>query len=316
MSNVGGLICFVLLTAYHLLLFSNFLSFLLLFYSPFRTYAGPVGGIRSTLSVDANHLRPYFYSELLCLNDTAWNHTHDLEVLKSTSVLQTLDFSSMESDLRGFSDALRVGRYAYFTPLNSAEHSYSYKVIRLSLGDTDIGTTLKNLYTAGGSIRQIIDVLDLSKINTKLSGYSGLFTSGQYLFFVPYRNSYEPSNGQRGHGVLTRLNMNDFSMTGIDFVDLPTATRNQIPSFADVDLRGFSYGFASKFIVWSCCYVAVCWCGIYVSVSCCHLCILIGFILFLNFIGWDFFLLVPFAGGQYGVLVPFYNAVFSGKVGI
>ncbi len=215
-------------------------QFIAVLFSPFRTFSGPVGGIRSSLAVDSFHLKPYFYSEMLCLNSSAWDRANDTEFVRGA--IQTLDFSAMQADLRGFSDALRVGRYAYFTPLNSAEHTYSNKLIRLSLGDVDIGTTLQQ--TTG--IRQVVDVLDLSKIDTKLGGYSGLFSSGQHLFLVPYRNAYEPSNGQRGHGMLTRLNMNDFSLSGVDFLDLTTAQRNQIPSFADVNLRGFTAGFASK----------------------------------------------------------------------
>lgn len=247
--------------------------------SPFRTFSGPVGGIRSALVVDSYHLRPYYYSELLCINTSAWDRWNDTEAVRAA--IQTLDFSSMESDLRGFSDALRVGRYAYFTPLNSAEHTYSSKLIRLSLGDVDIGATLAGLQ----SIRSVVDVLDLAKINTTLSGYSGLFSSGQHLFLVPYRNAYQPSNGQRGHGVLTRLNMNDFSPSGIDYLDLTSAQRNQIPSFADVNLRGYSAGFASEW--------------------------LIDCLMQINALP---NLIICTTGGQYGVLVPFFNAVFSGKI--
>lgn len=214
-------------------------------FNPYRTYSGPVGGIRSTLQVDAYHLRPYYYSILLCVNETGWDESvaNDPEELRS--VIRTIDFGIIEESLRGFSDALRVGRYAYLTPLNSAERSYSSKLIRITLGNIDIGTTLDDIEAAGSDVREIIDILDLSKKDTRLAGFSGLFDSGQYLFLVPFRNAYEPSNGQRGHGLLTRLDMNSFSLDGIIFLDLPTTTRTQIPSFADFNLRGFSAGFAS-----------------------------------------------------------------------
>ena len=39
--------------------------------------------------------------------------------------------------------------------------------------------------------------------------------------------------------------MNNFQLTGVDFLDLPNTQRAQIPSVADTDLRGFSDGFAS-----------------------------------------------------------------------
>lgn len=40
--------------------------------------------------------------------------------------------------------------------------------------------------------------------------------------------------------------MNDFGLNGIDFIDIPTTIRTQIPSFPDFKLRGFMGGFASK----------------------------------------------------------------------
>ena len=90
-----------------------------------------------------------------------------------------------------------------------------------------------------------------------------MFTSGNYLFLVPYRNAYEPQNGQRGHGLvrqlvfqsiilpltdsisqLTRLDMNYFSPANVDLADLTVATRQQVPSFQDLNLRGYISGFA------------------------------------------------------------------------
>ncbi len=82
---------------------------------------------------------------------------------------------------------------------------------------------------------------------------------------VPYRNAYEPRNGQRGYGTVVKIDLNYFgdhpininsatnsssSSSFIELVDLPSETRvEQIPSYADTDLRGFSGGFASgKFI--------------------------------------------------------------------
>lgn len=210
--------------------------------SPYRTFSGPVGGIRSELEVDANHLRPYYYATMLCMNQTAWENAEDVAAV--ASAIRLIDFSTIEDQFRGFSDALRVGRFAYVTPLNSGEGVYSSHMIRINLGEVDIGTTLTEL--GGGDIRAVIDILDLAKISESMRGFSSLFTSGQYLFLVPFRNTYEPRNGQRGHGTLVRLNMNDFDVTGIDFIDLPTTTRTQIPSFADVNLRGYISGFASE----------------------------------------------------------------------
>lgn len=227
-------------------------------YNPFRSFSGPIGGIRSTLAVDANQLRPYYYGVMLCVNETAWNIPYSLNESYAVAVkaqMRELDFSNVLDKLRGFSEVIRVGRFAYVAPLSYSENVYSSFLVRISLGDVDIGTTLTEV---GSDIRSIINILDMSKLSDALRGYSGLFTAGQYLFLCPYRNAYEPQNGQRGHGTLTRLDMNDFSLSGLDYIDLPTAERAQVPSFADVNFRGFSGGFACKCI--SSCNRAMCGC--------------------------------------------------------
>eukprot|EP01032_Pedospumella_encystans_P011343 gene11343-13192_t len=213
-------------------------------FNPYLTYAGPIGGIRSSLQVDANHLRPYYYASMLCLNASAWN-TPNNETEALQGMIRIIDFSTIEDTLRGFSEAIRIGRFAFLSPLQSAEGVYSSKLIRISLGDTDIGTTLTALAATSTNVRTIVDILDLSKKSTALAGFSGLFTSGQFLFLVPFRNTYEPSNGQRGHGTLVRLDLNRFSLNGVIYLDMPSTTRTQVPSFADFKMRGYWGGFAS-----------------------------------------------------------------------
>jgi hypothetical protein len=68
---------------------------------------------------------------------------------------------------------------------------------------------------------------------------------GQHLYLVPFRNKYEPATGQRGHGLLTRIDMNNFAMEGVSFVDLPSVKRAQIPDVEEKGFRGFSSGAAS-----------------------------------------------------------------------
>jgi len=220
------------------------------FYSPFLSFSGPVGGIRSELFVDANRLTPYFYSVMICINETGWNEEAATNNTILQNAIQVIDFSTMDDNLRGFSDALRVGRYAYLAPCSYSQNIFSSKLIRIDLGDIDIGTQLINIYKSGGTARNIVDILDLSKKKPNLKGFSGLFMSGQYLILVPYRNAYEPQNGQRGHGNVVRLNMNMFHDldNGIEYMDVSSVIRAQIPSFSDMNLRGFSGGFASKFL--------------------------------------------------------------------
>ena len=70
--------------------------------------------------------------------------------------------------------------------------------------------------------------------------------AGTFLYLTPFRNEHVPINGQRGHGNIVQIDMNDFTgASGITFMDLTKTTRNQIPSFADSDLCGFSGGFAA-----------------------------------------------------------------------
>ena len=249
---------------------------------PYRTFAGEIGGVQSVRPVDANNLRPYFSSIMVCVGGSAWGLTAANDIAVH---IKTIDFSLIEQNLRGFSDSIRVGRYAYLSPLTHGENQYSSKLIRVTLGYNNIGTAIDTAI-ASNNIRGIINILDLSQISEALAGYSGVFTAGQYLYLVPYRNRYLPSNGQRGHGNFVRLNMNQFNIYGVDYLDLSTTKRNQIPSFADVNLRGFSYGFACKLILRK--YV------ILFTISHASL----------------FFLIA----GQYCILVPFYNADFNGKI--
>jgi hypothetical protein len=74
-----------------------------------------------------------------------------------------------------------------------------------------------------------------------------LFSAGKYLFLVPFRDSYNPWNGERGSGMLARVDMNTFAqLKDITYLNLTLTNRSQIPSFPDEDLRGFSGGFACK----------------------------------------------------------------------
>ena len=46
--------------------------------------------------------------------------------------------------------------------------------------------------------------------------------------------------GQRGHGYLTRVDMNNFDISGIRYLDLTVTPRNQIPTMPEIDFRGFA----------------------------------------------------------------------------
>ena len=187
---------------------------------------------------------------MICIDETGWNEEIATNRTSLQQAIQLMDFSTMDDDLRGFSDAIRVGRYAYLSPCSYSQNIFSSKLIRIDLGDIDIGTKLMETYKSGGTVRNVVDILDLSKKNIALKGFSSLFMSGQNLILVPFRNNYEPQTGQRGHGNVVRLNMNLFDdlENGIEYIDVSAVIRAQIPSFGDTNLRGFAGGFACKFI--------------------------------------------------------------------
>lgn len=213
--------------------------------SPYRSYVGAVGGMRSELAVDVNNLRPYYISRMFCSNNSAW-HLRNASLPPISSTYRIVDFSIIDVTLRGYSDAIRVGRYAYLIPLNPSDNTYGSQLLRINLGKESVVASVDAAIANTGNIRSIVNILDLAKVNSNLRGFSGAFNSGKYLLLVPFRNSYLTSNGQRGHGFLARLNMNDFTANGVEYLDMTVTTRNQIPSFGDTNLRGYSYGFPSK----------------------------------------------------------------------
>ena len=73
--------------------------------NPFRTFYGPVGGVRSILDVDRLHLRTIQNAVVVCINDSAWNMEID-ETLLGTHI-RSFDLGDVQPDLRGFSEAIK-----------------------------------------------------------------------------------------------------------------------------------------------------------------------------------------------------------------
>ena len=209
-------------------------------YCPYKTNVGFVGGIRSQRVVDKYRTSVFYHGVMTCINDTAWNQKY-----VSPSQVRTIDFSKINPSFRGYSDAIRVGRYAYFAPLATNPNIYSGKIIRMYLGTKNIAQVLDDLKTTGKLISSLVDILDVSIKAKELMGFIGLFNQGKYLMLVPYRNSYSPKIGQRGHGNVVRVDLNIFDIDGVEYYDVSKLQRAQIPSVKDEDLKGFSYGFAS-----------------------------------------------------------------------
>ena len=102
-------------------------------FTPYKSYAGPIGGIRSKIPADQNRLYPYYNSQMVCINQSAWELKNNTGYNLAQNML-VVDFSTIDQKLRGYSDALRVGRYVYFSPFKYSQDSYSGLFIRLYLG--------------------------------------------------------------------------------------------------------------------------------------------------------------------------------------
>jgi len=140
-------------------------------FCPFKEFAGTYGGIRSNAVVDRNTLRVYYASVMLCVNETAWEGVGSL-----SDGIRKIDMGDLDPGLRGFSEAIRVGRFAYLSPLASYTHTYTSKLVRLSLGPVDIAEKLDTLLANGKRARNMMTVLDLSQKSKELKGFSGLFS--------------------------------------------------------------------------------------------------------------------------------------------
>ena len=135
------------------------------------------------------------FSCVLCVHAWAWTAHKNESIANATRVV---DLEDVDPELRGFSEALRVGRYAYLTPLAERPHSYTSKVIRINLGTVDIGHMLDYLDDNNMKVREIVDVLNLKLIDESLKGFSGMFQSKCH---ISYRSLYLPC--YHHHVVLT-----------------------------------------------------------------------------------------------------------------
>lgn len=131
----------------------------------------------------------------------------------SAAGVSWLDLTLVNSNLFGFNSGFTDGRYGYLVPYVGVAGAFSGKVARLDL---------QNFTTSG------VSWIDLAAVNGGLIGYSKGFTDGRYGYFVPYYN------GTSYHGKVARLDLKNFSTTGVRVLDL---------SAIDINLIGFIGGF-------------------------------------------------------------------------
>ncbi len=71
-------------------------------------------------------------------------------------------------------------------------------------------------------------VVDMTEVSSGLKGYVGGFSDGRYGYLVPFHN------GDSHFGVVARLDLNDFTSSGVTYLDLSTV---------NAGLKGFHGGF-------------------------------------------------------------------------
>ena len=130
----------------------------------------------------------------------------------TTGGISVLDLSLVDSGLKGFDGGFTDGRYGYLVPYFNG--AYSGKAARVDLAN----------FTAGSVV-----TLDLSLLDSRLRGFFGGFTDGQYAYYVP---NYD---GIANRGLVPRVDLKDFAPGGVSTIDL-TLTDNR--------LRGFWGGFS------------------------------------------------------------------------
>lgn len=129
----------------------------------------------------------------------------------NTGGVSVLDLTLVDGGLKGFDGGFTDGRYGYFVPYFNG--AYSGKAARVDLAN----------FTAGGVV-----TLDLSLIDSRLKGFFGGFTDGQYAYYVP---NYD---GIANRGLVARVDLNNFTAGGVSSIDL---------TLTDSRLRGFWGGF-------------------------------------------------------------------------
>ena len=139
----------------------------------------------------------------------------------TTSGVTYLNVSIGNTGAKGFRGGFTDGRYAYLVPFNNGAYHGILTRVDLNLANfinpvaaTATGVTYLDVSTAG---------------NTVAKGFQGGFTDGVYAYLVPY------FDGTTFHGIFTRINLSDFSVTGVSYLDVSTG--------GNANAKGFWGGF-------------------------------------------------------------------------
>jgi hypothetical protein len=136
----------------------------------------------------------------------------------TTSGVTYLDVSTAgNTNARGFHTGFTDGRHGYLVPFNNP--TYNGILTRVDLQNfTTSGVTYLDVSTAG---------------NTNAKGFNGGFTDGRYGYLVPF------FNGSSHHGIFTRVDLEDFTTSGVSYLDVSTA--------GNTSAKGFYGGFTDNY---------------------------------------------------------------------
>ena len=130
----------------------------------------------------------------------------------STSGVSYLDVSTSNANAKGFIGGFTDGRYGYLVPhSNGAYHGILTRV------------DLQNFTISG------VSYVNVSTGNANAAGFIGGFTDGRYGYLVPYYN------GTARHGIFTRIDLQNFTISGVTYLDVSTA--------GNINAKGFHGGF-------------------------------------------------------------------------
>lgn len=139
----------------------------------------------------------------------------------STTGVSVLDLATVDPALKGFLGGFTDGRYGYFVPYRNP--SFFGKLVRVDLQN----------FAASG-----VTVLDLTSIDSSLVGFAGGFTDGRYGYIVPDRTS-----DFTYHGKFVRVDLQNFSTSGVTILDLTTVNPNLTGYRGGVAIGGYAYIF-------------------------------------------------------------------------
>ncbi|OQR98636.1 hypothetical protein ACHHYP_08356 [Achlya hypogyna] len=94
-----------------------------------------------------------------------------------------------------------------------------------------------------------VESLDLTLVDPSLKGFMRGFAFGRYAILVPHRNGLTTelpvrlNKSQKNNlGTIVAIDTDNFTPSGVRYLDLTLALRSQIPNMPDADLRGFIGG--------------------------------------------------------------------------